>query len=78
MKSKIKSRGDEVADFYDKEIPKVDFNHTCSAIICFDSALDKDEKYYPEVFLKECKCIKQEGIMHIIDDLESSSNHSVE
>ena len=51
LKTKIKSNGDEVADFYDKEIPKLDFNHTCSAIICFDSAPDKDGKYYPQVFL---------------------------
>ena len=28
LKTKIKSNGDEVTDFYDKEIPKVDSNHT--------------------------------------------------
>ena len=33
LKTKIKSHGGEVTDFYDKEIPKVDSNHTCSAII---------------------------------------------
>ena len=39
VKTKIKSHGDEVTDFYDKEIPKVDSNHTCLAVISLDSAL---------------------------------------
>ena len=39
---KIKSHDDEVADFYNKEIPKVDFNYTCLAVISLDSALNKD------------------------------------
>ena len=43
LKIKIKSHGDEVTDFYDKEIPKVDSNHTCLAVISLDSALKKDE-----------------------------------
>ena len=33
-------------DFYDKKIPKVDFNHTCLADIILDSALKKDKSYY--------------------------------
>ena len=32
LKNKIKSYGDEVTDFCDKEIPKVDSNHTCFII----------------------------------------------
>ena len=43
LKIKIKSHGDEVTDFYDKEIPKVDSNHICLAVISLDSALKKDE-----------------------------------
>ena len=50
--TKIKSDGDEVTDFYDKEIPKVHSNHTCLAVISLDSALKKDENYYSQVFLK--------------------------
>ena len=69
LKTKIKSHGDEVSDFYDKKIPKVDSNHTCLEVISLDSALNKDGNYYPQVFLKECK----EVIRHIIDDLEGSS-----
>ena len=47
LKTNIKSHGDEVKDFYDKEIPKADSNRTCLAVICLDSALNKDENYYP-------------------------------
>ena len=36
LKTKIKSQGDEIADFYDKEIHKVDSNHTCLAVITLD------------------------------------------
>ena len=47
----------EVTDFHDKKISKADSNHTCLAVINLDSALKKDEIYYPQVFLKECKCV---------------------
>ena len=50
LKIKIKSYGDEVTDFYDKKDPKVDSNHTCFAIITLDSALKKDDNYYPLAF----------------------------
>ena len=47
METKIKSCGDEVTDFYNKKIPEVDSNHTCLAVISLDTALKKDENYYP-------------------------------
>ena len=57
MKTKIKFFGDEVTDFYNKEIPKVDFNHTCLAVMSLDSTFNKDGNYYPKVLLKECKVL---------------------
>ena len=51
MKTKIKSNGDEVTDFYDKTILKVGSNHTCLAVISLDSVLKKDENYYPQVLM---------------------------
>ena len=33
LKTRIKSHGDEVTDFYDKEILKVDFNHTLMKLL---------------------------------------------
>ena len=74
MKTKIKSYGNEVTDFYDKEIPKVDSNCTFSPVRSLDSALNKEGNYYPQVFLKECKYIKKIEIREIIDDLESCSD----
>ena len=46
METKIESHGNEVTDFHDKKIPKVDFNHICLAVISLDSAIKKDEDYY--------------------------------
>ena len=42
LKTKRKPCGDKVTGFYDKEIPKVDSNHACLAVISLDSALKKD------------------------------------
>ena len=75
MENKIKSHGDEVTDFCNKEIPKVDFNHTCFTVISLNSALKKDGNYYPQVFLKECKYIEKKitrWINHNFSDFSSS------
>ena len=34
---------DKVTDFYDKEIPKVDSNHTCLAVMNLDSTLTMEK-----------------------------------
>ena len=80
MKTKIKSHGNQVTDFYNKKIPKVDSNYTCLAKISFDCALKKDEDYYRQVFLKECKYIERKVIRHINGNLSdfSSSDESEE
>ena len=76
MKTKIKSNDNEVTDFHDKEIPKVNSNHSYLAVNSLDSALKNDESYYPQEFLKECKYIKKKVVRDITDDLESSSDDS--
>ena len=76
LKTKIKSHGDEVTDFYDKKIPRLDSNHTCLAVISLDSALKKDDNYYLQVFLKECKHIEKKVIRHIRDNLSDFSYSS--
>ena len=76
LKTKIKSHGVELTDFYDKKNPKVDCNHTSLALISLDSALKRDENSYMQMFLKECKYIEKRIVRHIIDDLESSSDDS--
>ena len=59
LKTKIKSRCDEVTGFQIKKIPKVDSNHNSLAALSLDSPLKKDENCYPQVFLKECKDIEK-------------------
>ena len=74
MKTKVKSYSDKVRDFYNKEIPKVDSNYTCLAVTILDSALKKDENYYLQVFLKDCKYITKKVIRHINDNLSDFSS----
>ena len=74
MKTKIKSHVDEVTDFYDKEVPKVDSNHTCLAVISLSYALNKDGNCYLEAFLKECKYIEKKVIWHINNNLSDFSS----
>ena len=78
LKTKIKSHGDVITDFYDKEIPKLDSNHTCLAVISLESALKTDDNYYPQLFLKECKYIEKKVVRHIHSNLSyfSSSDES--
>ena len=78
MKTKIKSHGDEVTDFYDKKISKLDSNHTCLAVISLDSAFKKDDSYYPQVILKECKYIAKKVVRYIHDNLSEFSYSSDE
>ena len=81
MKSLLISKKNLIASlsiiktFCDKEIPKADSNHTCLAVISLDSALKKDENYYPHVFLKECKYIEKNVVRPIhynLNDFSSS------
>ena len=63
-----------ITDFYDKESPNVDSNYTCFAVINLDFILKKDESYYPQVFLKECKYVEKKIIRHIHDNLSDFSS----
>ena len=69
LKSQIKSYGDEPSDFQDKQIPKVGSNYTWFTVISLVSAINKDENYYSQVFLKECNYIEKKVISHVDVDL---------
>ena len=58
----------------------MDSNHTYLAVIGLDTVLKKDENYYPQVFLKECKYIEKKVITLINSNLSdfSSSDESDE
>ena len=50
-------------------MPQESSNHTCLAVISFDSDFKKDENFYPQVFLEECEYIEEKVIIHIIHTL---------
>ena len=62
LKTKIKSHSDELTDFYDKNI-----------LSLLDSSLKKDDNYYPQSFLKECKFVEKKLVRHIHDSLRDFS-----
>ena len=52
-----------------KKFKKLYSNHTCLAVISLDSALKKNDNYYPQMFLKEGKWIEKKVARHINDNL---------
>ena len=42
-------------NFIGDEIPKENLNYTCIACITIDSVTRMEKKYYPQVYLEECK-----------------------
>ena len=56
-------------------------NHYCLAVITLDSAVKKNDNYYPQVFLKECQYIEKKVIRHInynLNDFSSDDDDSDE
>ena len=50
LKTRIKSYGNEITDFHDKEVHQVYSSLTCLAVISLDSALNKNGNYHLQVF----------------------------
>ena len=78
MKTKIKSHGKKGKDFYGKETPKLDSNHTCLARIILDSSLKKNDNHCHQMFLKECKYIEKNVIRYIRDSLSDFTSDDEE
>ena len=57
IKTKVAIYNDEMCtSFQNNKIPKDTEYFTCLSVIFFDSILvNSDKKYYPQIFLKECK-----------------------
>ena len=62
------------------KVSKVESKHTCWAVINLDSALQKLENYYLQVFLRECKYIDKKVMRNINNNFSdfSSSDKSYE
>ena len=58
-------------NFFWKPVSRRGSNFTCLAVILVDFIIKKDENYYPQLFLKECKYIEKEkkGDKYFTDDL---------
>ena len=78
MKTKIKSHGKKGKDFYGKETPKLDSNHTCLARIILDSSLKKNDNHCHQMFLKECKYLEKNVIRYIRDSLSDFTSDDEE
>ena len=82
INTKIKTYKDSITtNFYDKtgfkEVPEEKVPHKCLSIIILDSVIYAYEKYYPQVFLEECKYV-QEKIKtknYIDEELKSESDN---
>ena len=60
LKTETRSFESEVTDFHGNEIPKVDSNYTCLAVILINFVFKQDENYYLQAFFKKCKYIEKE------------------
>ena len=77
IKTKIKMYDNTVnTNFQGKEVPKVDASSKCLSLIMLDSVVKVGKKYYPQVFLEECKYVKRKNKMfnYINDDMEITSS----
>ena len=76
INTKRKTHKDSItANIYDetgfKELPEEKVLHKCLSIIILDSVLYAYEKYYPQIFLEECKYAKKN---YIDMELQSKSD----
>ena len=81
IKTRIKTYKDSITpNFYNKKglkkMPEGKIPHKCLSIIILDSVIYAYEKYYPQVFLEECKYVKENiKTKNYIDmELESESD----
>ena len=81
INTKIKTYNDNITtNFYNKtgfkEVPEEKVPHKCLSIIILDSVLYAYEKYHPQIFLEECKYMKENiKTKNYIDmELESESD----
>ena len=61
VKTKMKVYDKKInRDFYSNKMPKESSEFLCLSVILLHSVYIKDNKYYPQVFLEECKYIIKE------------------
>ena len=63
-----------------KKMPKEKAPCKCLSIIMLDSVTRANKKYFPQTFLKKCKCVQEKIKIenHIDDDLKLDSDSNEE
>ena len=64
--------------FFNKKMPKEKVPCKFLSIIMVDSVIKTNKKYYPQIFLEECKYVQEKIKIesHIDEDLEKSESDS--
>ena len=78
IKSKVKTFSEIVKTLFDgDEIPREKIEYICIPCISIDSVLKVDKKYFPQVYLGQCKYkVKKREIKSFIDyEIELDSDY---
>ena len=85
IKIKIKTCKDSIiTNFYNKngskKIPEEKASYKCLSIIILDSIIYAYEKYHPQIFLEECKYVKEniKTKNYIDEELKSESDTDID
>ena len=56
LRAKVREFNDVIkTNFLGNDVPKENMHYTCIACITIDSVMKADKKYFPQVYLEECK-----------------------
>ena len=63
-------------NFQSRKVPKQNVSYKCLSLIMLDSVIRVNKKFYPQIFLEECKYVIRKNKMEnlINDDLDLSSS----
>ena len=77
IKTKAKTFDNVVKTLFDGGIPKERVEYTCISCISVDSVLKVVKKWYPQVYLEQCKCkVKKREIKNFFDyEIDLSSDY---
>ena len=83
IKTKIKTYTDSIiTSLYNKKgskkIPEEKISHKCLSVMILDSIIYAYEKYYPQVFLQECKYVKENIKTKNYTDMELESESDID
>ena len=81
LKAKVRDYDGVIkTNFLGNEIPKENMHYTCIACITIDSVMKMDKKYFPQVYLEECKYkVKKIQMSRFISaELESDSDSELD